>query len=100
MDLYEFEASLVYKVSSRTARATQRNPVSENQTRKRGGERPQEKGEGETHSSEGFSKTFRNLRKSRKRRDLGTFGRLFHLRAYIQPFHTASTFLTSLGHRR
>jgi hypothetical protein len=25
----EFEASLVYKVSSRTARATQRNPVSE-----------------------------------------------------------------------
>ena len=27
--LYEFEASLVYKVSSRTARTTQRNPVSE-----------------------------------------------------------------------
>jgi hypothetical protein len=26
----EFEASLVYRVSSRTARATQRNPVSEN----------------------------------------------------------------------
>jgi hypothetical protein len=26
--IYEFEASLVYKVSSRTARATQRNPVS------------------------------------------------------------------------
>jgi hypothetical protein len=25
--MYEFEASLVYKVSSRTARATQRNPV-------------------------------------------------------------------------
>jgi hypothetical protein len=25
----EFEASLVYKMSSRTARATQRNPVSE-----------------------------------------------------------------------
>jgi hypothetical protein len=30
----EFEASLVYKVSSRTARATQRNPVSEKQTNK------------------------------------------------------------------
>jgi hypothetical protein len=30
----EFEASLVYKVSSRTARATQRNPVSKNQTKK------------------------------------------------------------------
>jgi hypothetical protein len=28
----EFEASLVYKVSSRTARATQRNPVSKNKT--------------------------------------------------------------------
>jgi hypothetical protein len=27
----EFEASLVYKVSSRTARAVQRNPVWENQ---------------------------------------------------------------------
>jgi hypothetical protein len=26
----EFEASLVYRVSSRTARATQRNPVSNN----------------------------------------------------------------------
>jgi hypothetical protein len=29
----EFEASLVYKVSSRTARATQRNPVSKNKTK-------------------------------------------------------------------
>jgi hypothetical protein len=29
----EFEASLVYKVSSRTARAIQRNPVSKNQTK-------------------------------------------------------------------
>ena len=26
LDLHEFEASLLYKVSSRTARATQRNP--------------------------------------------------------------------------
>jgi hypothetical protein len=31
----EFEASLVYKVSSRTARAIQRNPVSEKQTNKK-----------------------------------------------------------------
>jgi hypothetical protein len=30
----EFEASLVYKVSSGTARATQRNPVSKNQQNK------------------------------------------------------------------
>jgi hypothetical protein len=29
----EFEASLVYKESSRTARATQINPVSENKTK-------------------------------------------------------------------
>ena len=30
----EFQASLVYRVSSRTARATQRNPVSKNQKKK------------------------------------------------------------------
>jgi hypothetical protein len=33
----EFEASLVYRVSSRTPRATQRNPVSKNQKKKGGG---------------------------------------------------------------
>jgi hypothetical protein len=31
----EFEASLVYRVSSRTARAIQRNPDSKNQKRKK-----------------------------------------------------------------
>jgi hypothetical protein len=31
----EFVSSLVYKVSSRTARATQRNPVSKNQKKKK-----------------------------------------------------------------
>jgi hypothetical protein len=31
----EFEASLVYRVSSRTARATQRNPVLKNQKTKK-----------------------------------------------------------------
>jgi hypothetical protein len=31
----EFEAGLVYRVSSRTARATQRNPVSKKQKRKK-----------------------------------------------------------------
>ena len=35
MDLCEFEASLVYKMTSRTARAvTQRNPVSKNKQSK------------------------------------------------------------------
>jgi hypothetical protein len=30
----EFEASVVYRVSSRTSRATQRNPVSKNKRKK------------------------------------------------------------------
>jgi hypothetical protein len=33
-DISEFEASLVYRVSSRTARTAQRNPVSKNQEKK------------------------------------------------------------------
>jgi hypothetical protein len=32
--IYEFEASLVYKVNSRTAKAIKRNPVSKNQNQK------------------------------------------------------------------
>jgi hypothetical protein len=40
----EFEASLVYRVSSRTARATQRNPVSKNQKEKKKKERKKRKG--------------------------------------------------------
>jgi hypothetical protein len=31
---FEFKARLVYRVSSRTARATQKNPVSKNQKKK------------------------------------------------------------------
>jgi hypothetical protein len=38
----EFEASLVYRLNSRTARATQRNPVSKNQ-REREREREKER---------------------------------------------------------
>ena len=34
MDLCEFEASLVYKASSRTTRVTQRNPVSKKKEKK------------------------------------------------------------------
>jgi hypothetical protein len=33
-EISEFKASLVYRVSSRTAKATQRNPVSEKNKRK------------------------------------------------------------------
>jgi hypothetical protein len=36
----EFEASLVYRVSSRTARATQRNPVSKKQNKKQTNKNP------------------------------------------------------------
>ena len=34
-DLCEFEASLYYRASSRTARATQKNPFSKNQKKKK-----------------------------------------------------------------
>ena len=34
VDLYEFEAILVYRASSRTAKATERNPVLKNQNKK------------------------------------------------------------------
>jgi hypothetical protein len=42
----EFEASLVYKVSSRTARAIQRNPVSKNQKKKKKFIKPHKVGRG------------------------------------------------------
>jgi hypothetical protein len=48
------EASLVYIVSSRTARATQRNPVSKNQKKKKKKKKRKEKKiiTGNTHDSE------------------------------------------------
>jgi hypothetical protein len=42
-DLCEFEASLVYRVNSRTARATQRNPVSKQTDRQTDKERNEER---------------------------------------------------------
>jgi hypothetical protein len=39
----EFQASLVYKVSSRTARATQRNPVSKKTKKKKEKEKKERK---------------------------------------------------------
>jgi hypothetical protein len=33
VDLFEFETSMVYRMSSRTARVAQRNPVSQNQNK-------------------------------------------------------------------
>jgi hypothetical protein len=43
----EFVASLIYKVSSRTARATQKNPVSKNKTQKHTEKEREREGEGE-----------------------------------------------------
>jgi hypothetical protein len=42
----EFKASLAYKVSSRTAKATQRNPVLKTKTKNRKKERKKERKEG------------------------------------------------------
>jgi hypothetical protein len=54
----EFKASLVYRVSSRTARGIQRNPVSKNQKKKKQNKtkNPQAQGLPELHS-EAISKT-------------------------------------------
>jgi hypothetical protein len=41
--IYVFKASLVYKVSSRTARATQRNPVSQKNKQTKKNHPPQKK---------------------------------------------------------
>ena len=43
IDLCEFKASLVYRTSSKTARDTQRNPVSKNQKNKKKEERKKER---------------------------------------------------------
>jgi hypothetical protein len=47
----EFEASLVYRVSSRTARATQRNPVSKNQKKQKTKTNKQKKTDWLNHSA-------------------------------------------------
>jgi hypothetical protein len=41
----EFETSLVYRVSSRTARAIQRNPVSQNKKERKKGKKEKERKE-------------------------------------------------------
>jgi hypothetical protein len=46
VDLCEFEASLVYKASSRIAKAVQRNPVLKNKGRERDRERKKEENKG------------------------------------------------------
>ena len=47
-DLYEFKASLVYRVGSRTARAIQRSPVLKNQKTKQNKKSPLQADRGDT----------------------------------------------------
>jgi hypothetical protein len=51
--IFEFEASLVYKVSSRTARAIQRNPVSNPPPKKKKRKEEEEEEEEEKEGSGG-----------------------------------------------
>jgi hypothetical protein len=46
----EFEASLVYKVSSRTVRATQRNPVSKTKTKQNNNNKKQKQTNKNNHN--------------------------------------------------
>jgi amino acid permease len=62
----EFEASLVSKVSSRIARATQRNPVSENSKKEKRKERREEKRREEKRREE---KRREKKRKEKKRKE-------------------------------
>jgi hypothetical protein len=50
--IYEFEASLIYRVSSKTSRATQRNPVLRGKNAKR--ERRRGKNRRKTHKDPGL----------------------------------------------
>jgi hypothetical protein len=63
----EFEASLVYKVSSRTARATQRNPVSKRKEREREREKRREEKRREEKRRE--EKRREEKRREEKRRE-------------------------------
>jgi hypothetical protein len=51
----EFEATLVYKVSSRTARAIQRNPVSKNKTKNKNKNKNKKNHTNQTHRRRGKS---------------------------------------------
>jgi hypothetical protein len=55
----EFKASLVYKVSSRTARAIQKNPVSKNQTKPKQNKNKQTNKQGSTTPPETVNPTIR-----------------------------------------
>jgi hypothetical protein len=56
----EFEASLVYRVSSRTARATQRNPVSKKQTNNQTNKQTNKQKRADTCAEKGCGQPFLN----------------------------------------
>ena len=59
MDLCEFEASLVYVVSSRTAGATQRNPVWKNQNQPNSNQKKDGYTHTHTHTHKTISSNFK-----------------------------------------
>jgi hypothetical protein len=63
----EFEASLVYRVSSRTARAAQRNPISKNQK--------EEEGEGGGGGGEEEEERKKRRKRRGKKEEEGGWGR-------------------------
>jgi hypothetical protein len=67
------EASLVYRVSSRTARATQRNPVSKNKNKRK--KRREEKRREEKRREE---KRREEKRREEKRKELSKFSHSLH----------------------
>jgi hypothetical protein len=74
--IYDFEVSLVYKVSSRTARATQRNPVSKIKKKKKKGKKKERKKRREKKRKEKKRKEKKRKEKKRKEKrvQLGSGG--------------------------
>ena len=68
----EFKASLVYRVSSRTARATQRNPVSKNQKLKKK-KRKKENNNNNKKSESGEDEKVRTVLGGRHQNDITKF---------------------------
>jgi CelD/BcsL family acetyltransferase involved in cellulose biosynthesis len=75
----EFEASLVHRVSSRTARATQRNPVSKKKKKKKKKKRRKEKKKG------GVGREERVLNRPSSEVEVDLFLRAFSWRAQRFP---------------
>jgi hypothetical protein len=80
--LYEFQASLLYRVSSRTSRATQRNPVTKKERRRRRRRRKRRRRKRKRRRKRrkrGGGGGGRGTRKRWRRRRRRGRGRTFHL---------------------